>query len=417
MNRKLFMALVICLMVIFVAFAGAENKPFHPAADGNENLLPEAAKSNLQLILILADDYEDPANNQIAAGVRSDGRTVRMFVELLEKQDILKVKKNIELTGRQVTRTNILNAIKNAKVGKDDVLMVYYSGHGAVTGRGERHMIFPCVGQPVYRDELDAAIKKKNTRLAMLITDACSSSIDGFKVPPSRSRASTRNATKNLKELFACQGYLSLTAASELEMAMGPDSGGFFTTAFIKDVLISNPPATWKEVLTRTQKLVMSIYDELPGKVKAQNKEISGQTTQRPMAYSMPAAGGTETDFEEEYIVEDEPVENEQPYGWEEMDETSAEETGWDEGNDWWGSDVYEDSPDNVAELDNWDYTDDEVYSNENDTASWSDQDWENFFQQFMKDTGITEQDLLNMSEEDLTAAFEKYYLEKFGGY
>ena len=361
----------------------------------------------LIMLLLIADDYEDPANNAIAAGVRADGRNMEQFGKLLDQNGIINVETPVILSGRQVSKTNILNTIKKIDVKSNDVFLVYFSGHGAVEGRKPRHHIYPCVGPVVYRDDLDTALRQKKSRLNILITDACSSSVEGYKFAASRSRQSTDAAIENLKILFNdYSGYLSLTAATEGEVAMGPDSGGFFTSSLVKNVLISNPPDNWDDVLKETKRQVNLLYDSMPASLKSENKEQFGQTNQNPKSYSMPVKA----------VSGNKPADTGDPLPVINPDPQESEE-GWEEGDDWWGYEAFE--------SEDWDDTDwetwDNEYSNWDDDAynyeileNMSDVDWDALFEEFL--ATLSDTDYENLSEDELYQRFEEFMEDYMGG-
>ena len=125
----------------------------------------------------MEDDYDDPGLNNIADSVRADFSYISKLLDVLEKYGVINVDK-IVLRGADATKDNIINVLKKLKLNKNDVLMVYFSGHGGME-KGQLFLETADIEQ-LYRSELEKIVKAKDAKLKLVFTDACSSSIDGL---------------------------------------------------------------------------------------------------------------------------------------------------------------------------------------------------------------------------------------------
>jgi len=78
----------------------------------------------------------------------------------------------------KISPNTVLTAVKDATVGPDDTLFVYYGGRGEIGAKG--HSLRLSDGE-LLRDDLIAAMLKKNARLTVLITDSCAAVIRPLK--------------------------------------------------------------------------------------------------------------------------------------------------------------------------------------------------------------------------------------------
>ncbi len=253
-------------------------------------LISDVAVAKLKSILVILDEYENPGLNSISTAVKKDFANIKYFIRLLKKRKVIKIAKPIILKGPYATKSRLKKIIKNIKLNKNDVLLIYFSGHGGIGKKGKLYLAM-YDDSYVYRHELEPAIRRKKARLKIIITDACSNSIAGLPGGTTRSiKLRSAWGTKNLKILFnKYRGLYYITAASKGEFAYGDSIvGGWFTESIIQQVLIQNPPATWEEVSEQTQENTLIKFKErLPGNKRTILKK-EGITGQNPMTFSYP---------------------------------------------------------------------------------------------------------------------------------
>lgn len=255
-----------------------------------------AATSNgvLKAILVIEDQYDEPELNNISDSTNMDYGLVSKFLDTLQKQNVIPVEKTV-LRGGTASYKNITTLLKNIKVTANDVLFFYFSGHGGMENK--KTFILTCEGAFLYRTELEAFVKSKPVRLALVFTDACSSSIEsvGGRGSFNKDSKERENAFIEIyKNLFYnYKGLLYMTAATEGEYAWGGKDGGSFTKSLFHEVLLQDPQLSWEDNFKEAKKRTQSKFNYLinmgflrPEDLK--DLERKGIKSQTPKVYSMP---------------------------------------------------------------------------------------------------------------------------------
>lgn len=143
-------------------------------------------------------------------------------------------------------RDRIMQGVEDmrGKVAKNDVVLVYYSGHGAIDNQGP-FLQLDDEGQ-IHRQEMLKKMRSLGGRLHLLITDCCA-----VEVPPKKSvrmglnyfqpsPERKRQLVDNLSRLFHASGIVDLNSASPKQVAWGSTGGGLFTKSLVKLLYESN---------------------------------------------------------------------------------------------------------------------------------------------------------------------------------
>ena len=196
-----------------------------------------------------------------------------------------------------MTRDNILGWIKEVQPGRDDVVFVYFSGHGGAAKTETKDMyIFLDGSTKLYRKEIVKAMESIECRLKILVTDACSAGplVDKPDVVVSPD-IDLDTALHNL--FFEHEGFLNISSASEGEKAVGDNTqGSYFTASLVDSIIVgveskkldSNPLdgfVSWEEVFELAKEITQERFDvgfPLLPKLKRDEMEKAGQTTQTP---------------------------------------------------------------------------------------------------------------------------------------
>ena len=210
------------------------------------------------------------------------------------------------------TRLQIQEWLSKVYPVSDDVIFIYYSGHGGMNNWEEKKTYLATLGNYTYRDDLVTLIKTATAaaRLQMLITDCCSNTSEPppIQVDQASAAASSVTVWKNL--FLEHTGFLHITGATEGQFSFGaapapnalPETwkasgyGGTFTRSLI--AAIDEHPDTdsdgfvhWGEVFELAMKKTEHIYritlfsDETREAIN--RLRITSQT---PKAYSLPNA-------------------------------------------------------------------------------------------------------------------------------
>ena len=209
---------------------------------------------------------------------------------------------------KEATVNNILDWLQHVCPGHDDIVLVYYAGHGKADTYGAKKIYFLLPQANFYRDKLVKAMEQLQCRLKILVTENCSRGPSVTKLEnldtqlhefDSDKIADSPDLGDTFTHLFIQhEGFLDLTSASEGEFSLGDNSeGSWFTTAFVKAIcrlnnLDQNPQdgfVSWTEVFAATRVRTMALFDRHIQRATGQHLENAkwrlrriGQTTQRP---------------------------------------------------------------------------------------------------------------------------------------
>jgi hypothetical protein len=127
----------------------------------------------------------------------------------------------------------ILEAIERCPAGPRDTIFVYYSGHGAHDSKGH-FLVMPDGTARLYRDQILSKLEQKKPRLAVLMTDSCSTQAPvGIGAGTSAMFMAPDRISPLFDNLFLkSRGVVDLNSSSEGEIAIGAIGGGLLTLAF-----------------------------------------------------------------------------------------------------------------------------------------------------------------------------------------
>lgn len=227
----------------------------------------------------------------------------RHLIRLLNKVDeSYTVDRTDYLSSKGRTRpNNILNWVKSVNPRPDDVVLIYYGGHGGMDATSKRTYLYLTDGN-LYRDNLEAEMKKHlSCRLKILITDACSSVpvTAAERLKPQNYRTDSVGKS-HIRDLFGeHKGFLHLTAATEGEFAWCNDSiGGVFTSRLME--YISEDSDTdkdgnieWSEVFALAKMSTQERFTQMYNGNALPSEEVDimkkrGTLSQTPKSYLMP---------------------------------------------------------------------------------------------------------------------------------
>lgn len=205
---------------------------------------------------------------------------------------------------------NLRNVLDQLKTNKDDVIIFYYSGHGARSVDDISEFPQMCLGSSNDSDlyPLEKVLKKLNeqpARLKIVMGDCCNGITPG--VTPKNYE--TRSVTILSKEpvgfyngLFSDnQGFMIASSSKKGELSAGTkDIGGIFTASFLsvmKYYASKGMSTTWDKVMANTKDLTYDVGQQTP----VYAVRIKNTTTSAPSQYQEPqntAQDGNSDDIE-----------------------------------------------------------------------------------------------------------------------
>ena len=187
---SLFVTLLVSLSVFFTPAANAVTIHTLLVIDGGNPRnfdQHEAAKDSMRLLL------------------RQIKRTLRCPVQISELN-------TADSGSSYASSDNILKWVTEVRVDRDDVVWVYFSGHGGVHS-GTDDFYLSLQGEDLDRNRLAAKIERLPCRLKILTTDACSYSGDPVVAP-------SYPGLKAFRQLFyEHKGFFNVVGAAKNELA------------------------------------------------------------------------------------------------------------------------------------------------------------------------------------------------------
>ena len=255
-----------------------------------ENLLKQVSQhANVHLTQMKS---EDAVTGKVTTMKLSDGKT-----------------SNLDEEPKAITGNDVKEWLKKLRTGQDDIIFIYYNGHGNISGLDDKHILSfdQETGDEILRAVLREQLEQKQGRLKMLITDTCSNRVD----TPFRADLAAKNINpltvsvlerkeRYIENLFLQHaGILDITAAQPEQFAWSSNViGGFFTYGLVQQSITGESDMnkdgflTWQEVFKTSQQKTEKLFKELkegdtPLSAKDKRK-IKEQETQRPFSHSLP---------------------------------------------------------------------------------------------------------------------------------
>jgi len=167
------------------------------------------------------------------------------------------------LTGSKLTLNNLRNTVKGLKVGKNDAVLFYYSGHGyRLWAKKSKWPLLYVSQQGLDFGELVDTIRRKKPRFFLAVTDSCNEYAD--KRPERRSFAMKKGGPPklNYRRLWVeTHGEIVIGSSSKGEFAWGDDTkGGYFSARFFASHQneVKKAAPNWENIL-KTAKRPISL--------------------------------------------------------------------------------------------------------------------------------------------------------------
>jgi len=230
------------------------------------------------------------------AKLEGSDQDAKMVKELFEKgigdQAKLEFAPPVRIPASAAKKAPIVQAIRDVVCNRDDVIVVYYSGHGGFSEALNEHVL--TIGSEILpRSELRGLLISKRMKLGVILTDCCADVIPGKPAKPTINEA---NLQRTMKMLFLeTRGIVDITSATTGERAWGEGSGGLFTRVFFETAWSKNQQAaTWnaffEEVKKGTQLRFLG-FKEAQGENELLDVEerafLASQNTQTPEAFQL----------------------------------------------------------------------------------------------------------------------------------
>ena len=249
---------------------------------------PPADAVKIHALLIIQDDasnYEQHEASGEAMGklIRKVGTTLGCSVE----QTRLNTDPDPDDASKYASSANVLKWVSELRPNNDDIVWVYYSGHGGV--KSDHFTIVLGGNESFHRNRLVDRMDELGCRLKILMTDSCSYSGE----PVTYVNPSDLDAYRHL--FLEHKGFFNVTAASKGEIAGGSQSGGWFTRGIFRIIdhpgridLDADDFITWEEVFKEISRVTNELFEESKSELSEYWKseiERIGQKGQNPIFF------------------------------------------------------------------------------------------------------------------------------------
>lgn len=214
-------------------------------------LAHSAPARSARLIAILV---ADTGSEDIGEGVSIDLSRMSALVEDIAANTGLELQKII-LAGTNLTRNGVANAVDQMIAGLDDVIVFYYSGHGArPLGKTSNWPDLAFDEGFVDFGQILDVLQRKQPRFVLALADACNNYLTPELKQRERRAFPSAISQESYRQLFLEQQGSVLACSSQPgEVSYSHRlTGGFFTSDFLNKLtatlLSSNP--SWYEVQT-----------------------------------------------------------------------------------------------------------------------------------------------------------------------
>lgn len=213
-----------------------------------------AGGRSLHLIVMACTHYADPALNGISQSVGVDRRVMLDYFRSKpwSKWGARLVVHDLNGTAATARGFEQLLSFVVAEVRAEDVVVVYFSGHGRIDPKTRTPYLHTADETELDRDELARKLAGLPCRLRVLLTDCCSSFVPSFG---GGEGAADEDAERSSRMLFLEHGgFTDMTAAEVGQLAYAAGDGGFFTTALLRCI---DEHGTWQDVFAATRKYLI----------------------------------------------------------------------------------------------------------------------------------------------------------------
>lgn len=208
--------------------------------------------------------FADTNDKNIGSSVLQDYYSISVEANTIAAATGMQMK-SYYFKGDQCSNQNLRTLLDQLRTSKDDVILFYYTGHGARSTQDTSEFPQMCLGSHYDSDfypleKVKKQLDSQPARLKIVIGDCCNS----FHPLVTAKDYETKNVTVLSKEpvnvynnLFTNnQGYLITSGSRKGETSAGYPDGGAFTNSLLgvlKNVAAQGTSATWEDIMSQTQ--------------------------------------------------------------------------------------------------------------------------------------------------------------------
>ena len=194
--------------------------------------------SDLHVILVT-----DLKAHRIEAGMKKDLERMQKTTKSIAKFTELNLKEKT-FTGKKTDPVSLFSHLRNLKVGSDDVVLFYFSGHGFRTDENPENkwpiLAFEKAEVGIQFEEIATFLQGKQARLTLIFADCCNHAINSKKHVKPEGRVLLKGALNEFKKGYSklfleSRGSLVAASAKPGEFSYTNNvEGSLYTIALIK---------------------------------------------------------------------------------------------------------------------------------------------------------------------------------------
>jgi hypothetical protein len=212
------------------------------ATNTSQNTNQNNSSIKMHLVLVVNTDIAD-----IGQSCKVDGTIMETEFREIAKAIGIPFQK-YAISGQNFTRNKVESTLQSMQVGRNDIVVFYYSGHGfRWSNQTDRYPQFDMRSSDYMRlteqtalpfSSIDQFFASKGARLTLMLADCCNSDVGRNQYTSTTfmaSRSYQGAEIGKLKKLFLdARGTLIMSGSAPGEYAWCNVNGGFFTLSFIQ---------------------------------------------------------------------------------------------------------------------------------------------------------------------------------------
>jgi hypothetical protein len=255
---------------------------------------PATARAEGKVHLLLAGDVSDDGG--IAESVKRDEEGMCKSFKANLPESLLEIH---TILGDEFRPQIIRDKIQSLNVTGADIIVFFYSGHGAWDPRSGHYLAFtkdaPLHPElRLFRSELREELLGKKSQLVLIITDCCAvyAAVKAGGRPVQFAAERPAMITPRFRSLIYDQkGIVDITSSKPGEYSHGDNGGGLFSSSLVRylgDKRYQNRKLTWAELMIQATKEVDRGWRERYPDGKLPFPPGGTQETQTPHIFTAP---------------------------------------------------------------------------------------------------------------------------------
>jgi hypothetical protein len=202
----------------------------------------------------------DTNDKSIGASAQVDLQKMKELVESISEYTGLALNGHY-LYGDKLNYDGVMTTLDKLSVGRDDVVIFYYAGHGSNPGRGGRWPTMTLKDRSLALKSVFDLIKNRNPRLFLVMADTCNNLANNkFYFSNPRSPDDSITSPENYQQLFLNpRGHIIASSSKPGQLSWSnSQAGGFFTYQWLMSLHIelAGDRPSWQSLMKRADRVI-----------------------------------------------------------------------------------------------------------------------------------------------------------------